>query len=89
MNYTEQDVADAVARVDDMLRDLGAPPPAGACKCSRCARPERAVLACEPAASDPPGGALVTNPHPAPRLPSGGIKQAIDKAISERLGMTR
>lgn len=72
--YTATDVARAIAQVDDMLRDLGAPPPAGACACLKCARQARAAVACEPAKPDLPGGDLVVNPHPAPRQPPGGAR---------------
>lgn len=81
MRYYATDIDNAIARIDDMLRDLGTPANTGACQCSRCPRAAPAELACEPDTPDLPGGALVTNPHPLPTRPPGGIKLAIDEAI--------
>lgn len=75
MRYYATDIGNAIARIDNMLRDLGTPANTGACQCSRCQRAAPAELACEPDTPDLPGGALVTNPHPLPTRPPGDVKQ--------------
>jgi hypothetical protein len=79
MIYTAADIAGALARVDDMLRDVGVPAQLGACKCLRCETryaPAEPVQASD--APDPTGGTLVAKPAPAPRAPRpGGIAVAV------------